>query len=67
MGGGLLSNIGTHIIDIITYVTGLKAKRVHGLVKNYCQLKDNGMSSISSLKKTQYFIYLCHQFQDLEE
>jgi predicted dehydrogenase len=51
MGGGLLSNIGTHIIDIITYVTGLKAKRVHGLVKNYCQLKDNGMSSLSSLEK----------------
>jgi predicted dehydrogenase len=53
MGGGLLSNIGTHIIDIITYVTGLKAKRVHGLVKNYCQLKDNGMSSLSSMSSLE--------------
>lgn len=40
MGGGLLANVGTHIIDIITFVTGLKAKRVHGVVKNSSQLKD---------------------------
>ena len=43
MGGGLLSNIGTHIIDIISFITQLKAKRVNGIVKNFCQLKDNGL------------------------
>ncbi|XP_054163294.1 glucose-fructose oxidoreductase domain-containing protein 2-like [Oppia nitens] len=41
MGGGLLSTIGTHVIDIITFVTELRAKRVTGIVKSFNQLKDN--------------------------
>ena len=54
MGGGLLSNIGTHIIDIITFVTGLRAKRVNGIVKNFCQLKDNGIVLLCFLKNVKH-------------
>ncbi|XP_071035867.1 glucose-fructose oxidoreductase domain-containing protein 1 [Parasteatoda tepidariorum] len=35
MGGGLLTNVGSHIIDIIAYTTGQRAKRVHGMVKTF--------------------------------
>ncbi|GIY64516.1 glucose-fructose oxidoreductase domain-containing protein 1 [Caerostris extrusa] len=34
MGGGLLTNVGSHIIDIITYTTGRRALRVHGMVNS---------------------------------
>lgn len=35
MGGGLLTNIGSHIIDIISYTTGRKALKVHGMVRTF--------------------------------
>ncbi|XP_054719442.1 glucose-fructose oxidoreductase domain-containing protein 1-like [Uloborus diversus] len=35
MGGGLLTNVGSHIIDIITYTTGRRALRVHGMVRTF--------------------------------
>lgn len=35
MGGGLLTKIGSHIIDILTYLTGKKACRVHGIMHTY--------------------------------
>lgn len=35
MGGGALSLHGSYIIDIITYLTGRKAKSVHGMMKTY--------------------------------
>lgn len=35
MGGGLLTNIGSHIIDIISYTTGRRALKVHGMVKTF--------------------------------
>ncbi|KAG8201509.1 hypothetical protein JTE90_011185 [Oedothorax gibbosus] len=37
MGGGLLTNVGSHIIDIITYTTGRRALRVHGMVRTFTQ------------------------------
>ncbi|CAG2160015.1 unnamed protein product [Oppiella nova] len=50
MGGGLLATTGTHIIDIISFITGLRAKRVNGCVRNYHQIKDNvfGLRRITS-------------------
>ncbi|KAI2800373.1 hypothetical protein RDWZM_010086 [Blomia tropicalis] len=41
MGGGLLSLYGTNVIDVITYITGLKASKVHGTMKNYIRLNPN--------------------------
>ncbi|KFM82361.1 Glucose-fructose oxidoreductase domain-containing protein 1, partial [Stegodyphus mimosarum] len=35
MGGGLLTNVGSHVIDIITYTTGRRALRVHGMVRTF--------------------------------
>ena len=48
MGGGILANIGTHIIDIITFVTGLKANRVHGITRNNLHFKRNFNNQIQS-------------------
>ncbi|KPM09923.1 hypothetical protein QR98_0084690 [Sarcoptes scabiei] len=41
LGGGLLSIYGTNLIDIISYITGYRATRVHGLVNSIKQLKSN--------------------------
>ncbi|GFR25993.1 glucose-fructose oxidoreductase domain-containing protein 1 [Trichonephila clavata] len=49
MGGGLLTNVGSHIIDIITYTTGKRALRVHGMVRTFtktCHFK--GIRQITS-------------------
>lgn len=49
MGGGLLTNVGSHIIDIITYTTGRRALRVHGMVRTFtktCNFK--GIRQITS-------------------
>jgi predicted dehydrogenase len=35
MGGGTLNLIGSHIIDLVTFLTGKRAARVHGLVRTY--------------------------------
>ncbi|XP_050312056.1 glucose-fructose oxidoreductase domain-containing protein 2 [Anthonomus grandis grandis] len=35
MGGGTLNLIGSHIIDLVTFLTGEKAVRVHGVVRTF--------------------------------
>ncbi|XP_060519629.1 glucose-fructose oxidoreductase domain-containing protein 1 [Cylas formicarius] len=35
MGGGALNLIGSHIIDLVTFLTNQKAVRVHGIVKAF--------------------------------
>eukprot|EP00124_Ichthyophonus_hoferi_P000293 Ihof_evm19s10 gene=Ihof_evmTU19s10 len=35
LGGGALGALGSHVIDILTYVTGLKATDVNGTMKTY--------------------------------
>lgn len=37
MGGGILNLIGSHIIDLIHYLTGKKALRVHAIVRTFKQ------------------------------
>uniref|UniRef100_T1JKZ9 Gfo/Idh/MocA-like oxidoreductase N-terminal domain-containing protein n=1 Tax=Strigamia maritima TaxID=126957 RepID=T1JKZ9_STRMM len=50
MGGGVLTTIGSHIIDIISYITAQKAIRVHGLVRTFQKTnsKINGIRQITS-------------------
>lgn len=36
VGGGALSIIGSHIIDVITFTTRMRAVRVHGSLKTFC-------------------------------
>lgn len=35
MGGGVLNLIGSHIIDLVSFLIGIRANRVHGIVKTY--------------------------------
>ncbi|XP_043227972.1 glucose-fructose oxidoreductase domain-containing protein 2-like [Amphibalanus amphitrite] len=35
MGGGLLSLIGSHVIDLVSHVIGQRARRVHGTLRTY--------------------------------
>lgn len=35
MGGGVLNFIGSHIIDLVSFLTGQHATKVHGVVKTY--------------------------------
>jgi predicted dehydrogenase len=50
MGGGVLNQHGSIIIDMITYLTGQKATRVHGLLKTFIKQTDKikGIRQITS-------------------
>ncbi|XP_041376318.1 glucose-fructose oxidoreductase domain-containing protein 1-like [Gigantopelta aegis] len=50
MGGGTLNTIGSSIIDVITFVTGLKALKVHGMLKTFTKQTDKikGIREITS-------------------
>ncbi|XP_067122573.1 glucose-fructose oxidoreductase domain-containing protein 1 [Centruroides vittatus] len=50
MGGGLLTNIGSHIIDVITYITDRKAVRVHGMMRTFTKTTERirGIRQITS-------------------
>lgn len=50
MGGGILNLIGSHVVDTVTFLTGSKAIRVHGLVRTFTKTTDNinGIRQISA-------------------
>lgn len=50
MGGGTLNLVGSHVVDLITFLTGQKAIRVHGLVKTFTKTTEsiNGIRNISA-------------------
>ncbi|KAB7505999.1 Glucose-fructose oxidoreductase domain-containing protein 1 [Armadillidium nasatum] len=50
MGGGVLTMIGSHIIDIISFVVGQRAVRVHGMMRTFTKGTDkiNGIRWIDS-------------------
>lgn len=49
-GGGNVTLFGSHLIDLITYLTGQKALRVHGIMKTLTQSTStiNGTRRITS-------------------
>lgn len=49
-GSGCLNLIGSHVIDLCYYLTGRKAKRVHGIVKTFRQQTStiNGIRHITA-------------------
>ena len=49
-GGGCLNLIGSHVIDLITFLTGKRARRVHGIVKTFDLTTQNvnGIRQISA-------------------
>lgn len=50
MGGGVLNLIGSHIIDLIHFLTGKKAVRVHAIVRTFKQQTEtiNGIRQITA-------------------
>lgn len=50
MGGGILNLMGSHMIDLIHFLTGKKALRVHAIVKTFQQQTDtiNGIRQITA-------------------
>ncbi|CAH1180428.1 unnamed protein product [Phaedon cochleariae] len=50
MGGGTLNLIGSHVVDLITFLTGQKAVKVHGVVRTFTKNTDNinGIRNISA-------------------
>lgn len=50
MGGGNLNLIGSHVVDLVSFLTGKRAIRVHGVVKTYTKSNDrvNGIRQISA-------------------
>lgn len=50
MGGGGLHSVGTYIIDLLTFLTGQKAVKVHGLLKTFVKQTDHikGIRQITS-------------------
>lgn len=50
MGGGVLTLVGSHVIDLISYLINQKAVRVHGIVKTFQETSEtiNGIRHITS-------------------
>ncbi|OXU28547.1 hypothetical protein TSAR_006144 [Trichomalopsis sarcophagae] len=50
MGGGILALVGSHVIDLISYVTNQRAVRVHAVVRTFTQTTKhiNGIRQITS-------------------
>lgn len=50
MGGGVLTLVGSHVIDLISYLIDQKAVRVHGIVKTFQETTStiNGIRHITS-------------------
>lgn len=50
MGGGTLTLVGSHVIDLVTFLTGFKAIRVHGIVRAFTKTtnKIKGIRNISA-------------------
>lgn len=50
MGGGTLNLIGSHVIDLVTYLTGQRALKVHGVVRTFTKMTENinGIRQISA-------------------
>jgi len=50
MGGGILNQFGSHVIDLLQYLTTFKASRVHGTLRTLTKTTEriNGIRQISS-------------------
>uniref|UniRef100_UPI00358E7B92 glucose-fructose oxidoreductase domain-containing protein 1-like n=1 Tax=Myxine glutinosa TaxID=7769 RepID=UPI00358E7B92 len=45
MGGGALRVVGTHLVDLLAFLTGKRARRAFGLTRTYSGISDQGASS----------------------
>lgn len=50
MGGGTLTLVGSHVIDLVTFLTGQKVVKVHGVLRTFVEetAKVNGIRKITA-------------------
>ena len=53
MGGGVLTSVGAHVIDIISFLTNQRAVEVHGTLKTFVTQTDN-VSSFRHISSDDY-------------
>jgi len=53
MGGGVLTNVGAHVIDIISFLTNQRAVEVHGTLKTFVTQTDS-VSSFRHISSDDY-------------
>lgn len=53
MGGGTLTLVGSHVLDLITHVTGRKATRVHAVIRTFNQ-NTAGISGIRNITSPDF-------------
>lgn len=53
MGGGVLTNVGAHIIDIVSFLTNQKAREAHGTLKTFVTQTD-GISSFRHITSDDF-------------
>jgi predicted dehydrogenase len=59
MGGGALNLVGSHVIDIVSFLTEKKAIKVHGVVRTYTQHTEK----ISGIRKITAPDFCCFQME----
>ncbi|KAJ8683218.1 hypothetical protein QAD02_019010 [Eretmocerus hayati] len=59
MGGGILSLVGSHVIDLISYITNQKAVRVHAVVRTFTQTTKH----ISGIRRITSPDFCCFQME----
>lgn len=53
MGGGVLTNVGAHVIDLISFLTNQRAVEVHGTLKTFVSQTDD-VSSFRHISSDDY-------------
>ncbi|KAL1450890.1 hypothetical protein WDU94_003202 [Cyamophila willieti] len=56
MGGGVITLVGSHVIDLITYLTGERAIRVHSVVKTF-NPNTSAISGIRNITSPDYCVF----------
>uniref|UniRef100_A0A8D8L9G8 Glucose-fructose oxidoreductase domain-containing protein 2 n=1 Tax=Cacopsylla melanoneura TaxID=428564 RepID=A0A8D8L9G8_9HEMI len=56
MGGGVITLVGSHVIDLITYLTGERAVRVHSVVKTF-NPNTSAISGIRNITSPDYCVF----------
>ena len=59
MGGGALNLVGSHVIDLVSFLTDKKALKVHGVVRTYTQHTDK----ISGIRQITAPDFCCFQME----
>ncbi|KAF5272794.1 hypothetical protein FQA39_LY07821 [Lamprigera yunnana] len=63
MGGGTLNLIGSHVIDFVTFLTGRKASRVHGVIKTFSKTTASISEGGTLVTATLNSHIVCSSFQ----